>query len=224
MISFILPVHNEEARLGVCLARLVYYCREMRWQSEILCVLNGCVDASAEIAEKFARTWKQIKILDIPTAGKGLAVRTGMLLAKGDLLYMADVDLATPLTELPRYLAAIRAGADLVTGLRSGGDSSIRRAAHAGFAAISKQLTGLSDTQCGFKMFTRACARDVFSLARLDGYAFDVEILMLARRRGWKVTGIPVEWVNDTVHSKVSPVRDGLDMAEDVFHLLLQRP
>lgn len=214
-LSVIIPVYNEELRLRRCLDQWVTYLwNYTNYKFEILIVLNGCTDRSPVIAYDFSRLWPQIRILNLTGKGKGLAVRTGMLAAAGRYRYMADVDLSTPPTVIPSFLEAIH-GYGMVVGERPVSISFMRQIFHIGFQAISWRLTGVSDSQCGFKLFTDRCAEQVFSKSKVDGWAFDVEAIWLAKRMGFRINALPVPWKHDP-NTKISLARDAMQMIADM--------
>jgi len=218
-LSVVLPIYNEDKRLRLCLDRLLTYLYNYTNEPfEIIGVLNGCQDASGTIIHNFAALWPQIKILSLLEAGKGLAIKTGMLQAKGRYRMMMDVDLAMPPTEIPAFLEAIQE-ADIVIGRRSQlGTSMIRRAAHETFKVLSRPITKVQDPQSGFKMFTGKCADDVFKFVSIPGYSFDLEVLYLADLLGYKVKEIPVRYLHGP-DSKINVLRDGIQMAKDLVRI-----
>jgi dolichyl-phosphate beta-glucosyltransferase len=222
-LSVVLPIYNEEDRLGRSLAKLVdFLWHYTHYKFEIVCVLNGCTDASAEIVRQFQEHWPQIRSLELQERGKGLAVRSGMLAATGKYRYMADVDLSTPVEEIPRFLASIR-NADLVAGVRTSYLPLLRQIAHEGFALLSSRLTSVRDSQCGFKMFRDTCAMDVFSRCKVDGWAFDVEALYIAKALQYRVWELEVAYTHNE-QSKCSPFRDALGMAWAVMNIKRSHP
>lgn len=164
---------------------------------------DGSRDATAERAQASGAT----VLRNEGNRGKGYAVRRGMLAARGERRLMTDADLSTPIEQLERLEARMDEGHDVVIGSRALPDSRIevrqpwyRENMGRLFNLFVRALTvpGIRDTQCGFKLFTAAAARDVFSAARLDGFSFDVEALFLARRNGYRIAEVPVVWRNDT--------------------------
>jgi dolichyl-phosphate beta-glucosyltransferase len=216
--SVILPIYNEQERLSMSLAHILdYLWHYTHWTFEVVCVLNGCTDKSEQIARQFYDRWQQIRIVSLPDAGKGAAVRRGMLEAKGRYRYMADVDLSTPITELPKFLSASSGGAGCVAGVRLIEEHSlVRQIAHAGFRALSGPLVRVRDPQCGFKMFSDECAEVVFRQVQTTGWAFDVEVLHLVDKGGFKLVEVEVPWKHDS-RSKLRPVRDSIRMAQELF-------
>lgn len=223
-LSIILPAHNEGPRLHDCLTKLTNYLWSTHWSFEIIVVDNGSADDTETIGGIWEDAWPQVRYIRICERGKGLAVRTGMLEAVGRLRYMADVDLSTPASEIQKFVSAIQEKdeTDIVIGVRPRQDTNLlRRAMSAGFHAITRTLVPYTDTQCGFKMFTAAAAEEIFGRARVDGMAFDVEVLYLANRLGHPVCELPVNWTASG-SSRVRLVRDTWQMAADVVRLCLQ--
>jgi dolichyl-phosphate beta-glucosyltransferase len=226
-LSIILPIFNEEKRLPLCLAHITdYLWHYTKYSFEILCVLNGCTDGSYTIASNFANRWPQVKLVIVPEAGKGRAVKEGMLMASGEYRYMADVDLATPIDEIQKFLEAIHGNPvwnipafDVVVGCRRPRyETFTRSAAHLIYSQLVKPLTRVSDPQCGFKMFRAEAAEQVFDKMTTPGWGFDVEALHIAERLGYKVREVNVRWKH-TPGSKLSPLRDGWQMARDLVRL-----
>ncbi len=218
-ISVIIPAFNEAARLPLYLEEVVAYLSSSYPGShEILVVDDGGTDGTADIVRK---RLGEAALIRLPrNRGKGAAVRAGMLQARGALRLFADADGSTPIAEERRLSAAIRAGFDVAAGSRAaeGGvrrwelmsgkkeepatDSPVwhvrphRHLLGRVFSAVVKTMLALpiQDTQCGFKMFRDSAAVRVFSMSRLDRFAFDVEVLHLARRLGYRITEVPVSW------------------------------
>jgi dolichyl-phosphate beta-glucosyltransferase len=204
-LALIIPAYNEAARLPPYLATIRPYL-EGRYagQYEVVVVDDGSPrDLQAELGQCTA-DWGQVRwIRHSQNRGKGAAVRSGMLAARGKLLLFADADGATPIAEEARLAAAIQAGADLAIGSRllPGAGAKRQRAllrglAGASFAAVARWLLGLSvrDTQCGFKMFRGDVGRRLFSLGNESRYLFDLELLALARQLGYRTVEVPVNW------------------------------
>ena len=207
-LSYVVPAYNEEERLGDSLAKLIAYSAAQPYAVEIVVVDDGSADRTAEIAAA--------AIADLPDGvsaklikhevnrGKGAAVRTGALAASNDVVLYLDADLATLPDQTPKLLAALAAGADVAIGSRvrpEGGDMRAsqpawRRVGGRLFALLRRRLllSDIKDTQCGFKAFSRPAAQAIFSRQRLDGWAFDAELLYLAHRLGYSVVQVPIEW------------------------------
>jgi dolichyl-phosphate beta-glucosyltransferase len=233
-LTLVIPAYNEAANVASTLAASVAQFADYPATWEILLVDDGSEDDTRAIAEGFAAAHDGVRVISIPHGGKAAALRAGMRAAKTDLVLFSDADLATPLEYLPRFLAEIDAGADVVIASREGvgarrvGEPEYRHVMGRGFNLLVQTLLlpGIEDSQCGFKMFTSEVSRDILDRARLyrDGdtvtgarvTAFDVEMLVIARRQGAKIAIVPVVWTYG-VRSKVSPVRDTLTNLRDVL-------
>lgn len=207
-VSFVVPAYDEERRLGSSLERLIAYCAQQPYESELIIVDDGSSDATASIAGQAAERLTEHVSLRIlrheRNRGKGAAVRTGMTDATGEYALYLDADLATPPEETSRLLDALAAGNDLAIGVRiqPGGydmrasEPPYRRIGGYIFTAVRRRLllSDVYDTQCGFKAFTKDAAARIFPLQRLDGWAFDAELLYIAHKLGYSIAQIPVEW------------------------------
>jgi dolichyl-phosphate beta-glucosyltransferase len=223
-LSIVVPVLNERANILPCLYDLA-----KASPIEIIVVDNGSTDDTAEIVDRWIR-WDvlpagELRIIRLPNPGKGAAVRAGMLAAKGENIYMADCDLSTPWESIIDFLLMMRASrADIVIGSRRMRNSKVtqssrRAVSHALFHMLTRKLLpDIHDTQCGFKLFNRNAARNIFYNLQLDGLAFDVEMLLEAKRLGYTVIEMGVPWV-EGLTSSVHIVRDGIRMARDLWSL-----
>ncbi|MCX8051808.1 MAG: glycosyltransferase family 2 protein [Chlorobi bacterium] len=222
-VSLIVPAYNEQERIAATLERILDYVRRQAYSWEILVVDDGSRDDTAAIAASFA---PQVAVHSLVTnRGKGAAVRTGMLLARGRYRVFTDADLSTPIEELEPMLAAFERGADVVIGSRRLEPGSIKKhqpwyreiiGIMGNKLVQTLLLPGYEDTQCGFKGCTAEAAIEIFSRATIDGFAFDIEMIYLAERLGFRVEQIPVEWYNDE-RTRVRAVRDTLRTLRDVF-------
>ena len=222
-LSIIVPTLNEETRIWSCLWSLSRLCPR-----EIIVVDNGSTDATTynvELMIKHDVPHCDVRLIRLPEPGKGAAVRAGMLAAKGAFCYMADCDLSTPASYVLDFLLMARTcKADVVIGSRGMRKSLVSQSARRAisgwvFNALTRMLLpDIRDTQCGFKMFTHQAAQSIFNDLQLEGLAFDVEVLLEARRLGYKVVEMPVMWIEDP-QSRVHVVRDGLRMAKDLWSL-----
>ncbi len=204
-LSLILPAFDEARRLPLYLEKVRGYLDQSFGQPyEVLVVDDGSRDETAAVVECLARQWPQLSLLrHARNEGKGAAVRTGVLAARGELLLFADADGATPIEEHARLAAAIAQGADVAIGSRLAPDPAIRRTRHwyrglTGklFALAARRLLGIAalDTQCGFKMFRAAAGRRLFENLQETRYLFDLEILVLAQRFDLRVAEVPIHW------------------------------
>ncbi|MEI8375443.1 MAG: dolichyl-phosphate beta-glucosyltransferase [Planctomycetota bacterium] len=205
VLSLILPAFDEALRLPSYLKTVRGYLEEsFRQPYEVIVVDDGSRDETADVVERLAIHWPQLRLLrHAQNEGKGSAVRTGILAARGELLLFADADGATPIEEHARLAAAIAQGADVAIGSRLAPDPTIHRSRHwyrglAGklFALAARRLLRISaiDSQCGFKMFRATAGRQLFATIKETGYLFDLEILVLAQRLGLRVVEVPVHW------------------------------
>jgi dolichyl-phosphate beta-glucosyltransferase len=223
-LSVVIPAFNEEQRLPGTLATILPFLRSRGETFEVVVVDDGSRDRTALVA---GQAGPEVRVLKNPgNRGKGYSVRNGMLNALGAWRLMSDADLSTPIEELDRLKAALTDGAEIAIASRavSGANlekrQSIMRETSGRFFNLLVRmlhLPGIKDTQCGFKLFSAAAARAAFTESTLDGFAFDVEALVLARRAGFKITEVPVTWRNDE-QSRVSFGR-GLAAFVDLFRL-----
>ena len=226
--SLVIPCFNEAARIGTTLGVALDYLAVNAPESELIVVNDGSTDATAAIArEMFSQAKIAVRLLEnFPNRGKGAAVRSGLLAAREPIGLFSDADLSTPLTETPKLIEPIAKGeVDIALGSRALDRSLIgvhqpwrREQGGRVFNLLVRVATGLPfwDTQCGFKAFRLDVCRPILEAARVDGFAFDVELLLLAHRAGLRIREIPVRW-NHAEGSKVSFFRDSLRMLREVI-------
>jgi dolichyl-phosphate beta-glucosyltransferase len=228
-LSVIVPAFNEEKRIGRTLVALEEHLRARADSFEVLVVDDGSADATASIVAEFAAVHPCFALVRLPeNRGKGAAVREGFARSRGRRVLFTDADLSTPLDELDAMERALGDGADVVLASRALPESrlEIRQAwyrEHMGkaFNRIVRLLTGIPfrDTQCGFKLLRGEHAREIAAEMREDGFSFDVELILLARRRGFAVRELPVRWRNDP-GSRVNALRDSARMLLAVRRIL----
>jgi len=217
-LSIVVPAYNEEHRITPTLRALHAYLVAQPLSYEIIVVDDGSKDETVSVVEREAQTIPHLFVLrQTPNRGKGAAVRAGMLEARGQIRVMCDADGSMPPDQLPRLLAPITAcKAEISIGSRyaEGAKADVKQPRYRVLwsrlcnSVIQRSLVpGVRDTQCGFKAFTAEAARDLFSRARIDGWAFDLEILALARRDGFSIAEVGVEWKDDR-RSRVNPIKD----------------
>jgi glycosyltransferase involved in cell wall biosynthesis len=216
-VSIIIPAYNEEARIAPTIEKTAALLAAHPLAWEIVVVDDGSKDGTVALCERLAATMPNLRVLATsPNRGKGHAVRVGMLAARGRVRVMCDADGSMPATELPRLLApiadgtcAIAIGSRYVEGVAVERQPAWRRAwSRLCNLVIQKTLVpGVRDTQCGFKAFTADAARATFGRATIDGWAFDLEVLALAKRMGFVVREVGVVWKDDK-RSKVNPWKD----------------
>jgi dolichyl-phosphate beta-glucosyltransferase len=217
-LSIIVPAYNEELRLPPTLARLHEFLAAQPLRYEIVVVDDGSTDDTCGVVRRTMRELPELRLVcQMPNRGKGAAVRRGMAEARGQLLVMCDADGSMPPEQLPRLLAPIlECRADIAIGSRyaEGAKTDVRQPwyrvlwSRLANRMIQRSLVpGVRDTQCGFKAFTSEAARDLFRYGRIDGWAFDLEILALAKRRHFRIEEVGVEWTDDR-RSRVNPLKD----------------
>lgn len=227
-LSIVIPAYNEEKRLSSTLSAVLAYADQLAHSVEVIVVDDGSRDGTAALVEKAARQDPRLQLRRNPgNRGKGYAVRNGMLAAQGDWVLFSDADLSTPIAEFENLRqAACSRQAEIAIGSRALNRSLIgtrqpafRENAGKFFNATMRLMTGLpfADTQCGFKLFRRAAAQAVFQRQTLDGFGFDVEILFIAQRLGFRCVEVPVHW-NDVEGTKVS-LANGIDSFLDLLRI-----
>jgi dolichyl-phosphate beta-glucosyltransferase len=226
-ISIIIPAYNEEKRLPATLEKILAYLGRTDWGfTEILVVDDGSADGTCRVAERFAQTYPNVRVLRNPgNRGKGYSVRHGMLEAKGAWALFSDADLSAPIEELDHLWEAVsKQGAAVVIGSRALNrqligvhQSALREYGGRLFNLILRAATGLPfwDTQCGFKLFEGAVAREIFRRQRAEGFGFDAEVLFIARRLGYRIAEVPVRW-NHVEGTKMRLFSDTLRMVADL--------
>jgi dolichyl-phosphate beta-glucosyltransferase len=235
-LSIVIPAFNEAARLPPNLRRVAEYCERLDLAAyglpeaayEVLVIVERSSDRTLEESRAAAAALEHIEVIDNQVQrGKGYAVRTGMLRARGELVFFMDADLSTPLQEVEHFLHyfAAHPGVDILIGNRRHPGSHVRRPQGWLRRALSEVFSSLvrrqglpvvwRDTQCGFKAFRQRAAREIFSRQQLDGFSFDVEVLALAAALHLEVMDLPVDWFDqDATHVRV--LRDGWRMLRDL--------
>lgn len=228
-LSIVIPAYNEAERLPRTLEAALAYVAERALDAEVVVVDDGSTDATAAVAAAFTG----VRVLqNAVNAGKGNAVRHGILQATGERILFMDADLATPIEELAVLEAALDAGADIAIGSRPLRESQLlvrqpwyREAAGRLFNAVVQAVAtpGIHDTQCGFKLLQGPAARAIFSRCVLDGFSFDVEALFVARRMGYRVAEVPVRWAHQEGAAAFSSgsryLAHGLRMLRDLVRI-----
>lgn len=231
ILSVVIPAYNEARRLPAYLASVIS-CLVAGFGSaaEIIVVDDGSTDTTVDEVSRVGDGSGMVRVIRLPrNMGKGCAVKTGMLAARGRLRLFTDADGATPIEELHKLLAAVECGADIAVASRALRDDSrtvnstfIRRVLGTGFNMLVRCLTvpGIHDTQCGFKLFRGDVAERLFSRQSIPGFGFDPEVLFLAHKMSYRIVEVPVNW-QDVVGSKVSVFKDSLRMFSDLFRIRL---
>jgi dolichyl-phosphate beta-glucosyltransferase len=230
-LSVVVPCFNEEARLPAALATAVRHLEARARDYELILVDDGSCDQTLRVMREAERANPRVRAVALSrNRGKGRAAAQGVAASSGDLVLVSDADFSTPIDELPKLEAALAAGAAVAIGSRARrGSREVdqpihRRAMGKAFNLLVQALLlpGLWDTQCGFKLFRGAVARDLFAKLRVDGFAYDVEVLYLARKAGCEVSEVPVRWINSNT-TRVQAVRHSKEMLMDVLRIRLGR-
>lgn len=223
-LSLIIPAYNEEHRLPNTLHLLAEFVDSQKYAIEVLVVENGSTDNTYAIAKSFSDKQEAFEVHHVEGKGKGLAMRFGMLKAKGQYRMMLDADLSMPVDQIPRFFPPQSEGYEIVIASREA-PGAVRyhepQYRHLGGRMVNYLirllvLPGLQDSQCGFKCFQADVAEDLFRVQKMGGWSFDVEILYVARLRGYKIEELAIPWYYNE-ESHVSPVRDTLRMLFDLL-------
>ncbi len=223
-LSVVIPAYNEAHRLRRTLPHAVDFLRTQGFPFEILVVDNGSTDATLEVVRELARHYPEIRPLHTPLRGKGRAVKMGMLAARGTYRFLADADWSMPVEEILRFLPPQAPKGDILIGSREA-PGAVRYHEPWYRHIIGRvfnwmvqllALPGIRDSQCGFKCFRGDVAERLFPCQRLTGMSFDVEVLFIARRMGYRIVEIPISWYFDP-DSRVRLVQDSLRMAWDLI-------
>ena len=222
-LSVVIPAYNEGGRIADTLGRAIDYLGTQGYTWDILVVDDGSTDDTAQVVGEISGSDSPIKLLSIAHGGKGWAVRHGMLQAKGEFRFLCDADLSMPIEQVKRFLPPaqeefdIAIGSRELPGARRIGEPSRRHLMGRVFNRLVRLavLPGISDTQCGFKCFRGSIVEGLFGSQKLSGFAFDVEVLYLARRQRLSIVEVPIDWHYRSL-SRVRPFRDSLSMALDI--------
>lgn len=225
-LSIVFPAYNEEQRLPATLQTALDFIHKQPYSAEILVAENGSNDATLEIARSSSVQNPEITVLHIEKAGKGRAVQTGMLAAKGQYRFICDVDLSMPIDEIPRFLPPQIDGMDIVIASREApgavryDEPWFRHFIGRIFNNMVRWmvLPKLQDTQCGFKCFSAEAVERLFPLVTIPGWTFDVEVLAIAFKLGYRVQELPIPWYYHA-QSKVRVLRDSVRMATDLLKI-----
>jgi len=227
-VSIVIPSYNEEKRLPSTLRRIKRYLHKKRAAHEVIVVDDGSKDNTAGAAKNFKGMRVRV-VSNGRNMGKGFSVGNGIKNSKSPLILFTDADLSTPISHLDEFLAYHREGYDIVIGSRDLIDSKVvvpqnplREFSGKLFNLLVRAVTGLPihDTQCGFKSFTKKAAKEIFSRRTIAGFGFDVEVLYIARLRGFRIKEAPVSWYN-APGTKVSFFKDSLRMFLELFRIRL---
>ena len=225
-LSIILPAYNEERRLPRTLEQIFSFLAQQPFSAEVLVVENGSTDRTYAIAQEYAEKHPAFRVIQERQPGKGNAVRRGMLAARGAYRFMCDADLSMPIQELSKFLPEEAGEFDIAIASREI-EGAVRYHEpyyrHLGGRLVNLAirlliLPGLHDTQCGFKCFRAEAAADLFRYQTIPGWSFDIELLVIARKRGYRILEIPIHWYFDP-DTKLRAVKDAVLMLRDIFSI-----
>lgn len=226
LLSIIIPAHNEEVRLPPSLKKIDEFLKKQPFEAEVIIVENGSIDRTTEVAQAFAKDHPYVRVIQAPVRGKGLAVKVGMLAATGDYRFICDTDLSMPIEEIVHFLPPNINGHDVIIASREGpgarrvGEPSYRHLIGRvnNFIIKLTALRGFEDTQCGFKMFNRRAAEDLFGVQQMTGIGFDIELLFIAKKRGYSIKEVPITWYFDA-DSRMRLVGDSLGLLVEIWQI-----
>ncbi len=221
-LSVVIPCYNEVKRIGKTLERMIEYLNQQPYGNEIRVINDGSDDGTEKVCQSFQGQHPRLYINNIfKNHGKGYAVQVGMLTAKGEYVLFSDADLSTPIEEVEKLFRALeKENADIAIGSRSLPDSQViqhqpwyREMMGKTFNKFVQRwaVPGIIDTQCGFKLFKQSVVNQLFTRQKLWGFAFDVEILYIAKKLGYRIVEVPIRWENSPT-SKVNPIVDSTRM------------
>ncbi len=232
MISVVIPAYNEADRLPATLLRVREYFDGAAEEYEVIVVDDGSADSTVAVVRHAAESWPELSVYALGrNQGKGAAVRAGMLRARGEHRLFSDADLSTPIEELPRLREHLAGRCTVAIASRALPGSTIdvhqpgqREMMGRTYNRLVQLLVlpGLHDTQCGFKLFTAQAAVTCFEPLRTNGFGFDAEVLVRARRHGWEVAEVPVHW-SHREDSRVNALRDSGMVLVDLLRLRVRR-
>jgi dolichyl-phosphate beta-glucosyltransferase len=237
-LSIVFPAFNEEKNIRMgALDKISRYLEHQEYSWEVIIVDDGSFDGTKQLLDDFAAVNKGFRIIHNPHMGKAATVKTGVLAAKADIILFSDLDQATPIHESEKLLPFIKHGYDVVIGSRNSkreGAPFLRLLMARGFMFLRGLLLGLRgivDTQCGFKAFTKEAAQNIFNSLKLYEKqhevtgsmvtaGFDIEVIFLAKKRGYKIKEVPVEW-HYVETRRVNPVTDSFQGFMDILRIRL---
>jgi cellulose synthase/poly-beta-1,6-N-acetylglucosamine synthase-like glycosyltransferase len=227
-LSIVIPAYNEVNRLPESLRRLRAYMRKYGTLAEVIVVDDGSTDGTARLVQAWQMEWPALRLVESVHRGKGGAIRTGVIAARGAFIALADADFSMPVEEFDRFLPSLMGQYDMAIGSRAApgarrlGEPWLRKVLSHGFNLIVRLVLGLRlrDTQCGFKCLTREAALHLCAYQTIEGWGYDVELLHIAKRRGYRAREVPITW-RYAAGSRVRPLRAALTMLHDVWRIRL---
>ncbi len=227
-VSIVVPAYNEEGRLPQTLPRIVEFLKAQYYLGEVIVVDDGSRDGTVSVVEGIAAETPIVRLIRNEHRGKGYAVKTGVMAALGDHIFLCDADLSMPIEEVANFLPPaleeydVAIGSREVEGAKRYDEPGLRHLMGRVFNTLVRLLAvrGFQDTQAGFKCFAREAAQEVFPYQTMDGFGFDVEILFIAQKRGCRIVEVPINWYYMS-NSRVSPVSDSIRMVREILEVRL---
>ena len=225
-LSIIIPAYNEEARISATLERVISYLGGRSYSWEVLVADDGSTDGTANLVSQIAATQPNLRLMSLDHRGKGWAVKNAMLAAQGEYRILCDADLSVPIEQVERLLPPLGTEMDIAMGSRAApgaqriGEPARRHLMGRIYNALVRiiAVSGIQDTQCGFKCYRGEVVPSLFGRLTMDGFAFDVEVLFIAGKDGMSLQEIPVDWYYRE-NSKVRDFRDSLAMTLDLLRI-----
>jgi len=226
-LSIVIPAYNEESRITTSLEKIVQWLSKKSYGYEILVVDDGSTDSTPQVVNDFIKKLPVVQLLSLGrNMGKGSAVKKGILASRGNTIFFTDADLSTPIEETDRFFEELKK-VDIVIGSRSIDGANVVLREPILREVLGKLFNlfvqvfcvpGFIDTQCGAKMFRREAARSIFSLLKLERFAFDVEVIYLAKRLNFSVSELPITWYYSS-NTRVRTFLDGPKMLLDLLRI-----
>ena len=225
-LSLVVPAYNEEGRLPQTLPRICEFVGSREYPVEVIVVDDGSTDGTTQVVEEIAAGVPFVRQIRNEHRGKGFAVKTGVMAAQGEYIFLCDADLSMPIEEVDHFLPPALEGYDVaigsreVEGARRYDEPGLRHLMGRVFNTLVRLLAvrGFQDTQAGFKCFQREAAHEMFPYQTMDGFGFDVEILFIAQKRGYRIVEVPINWYYMS-NSRVSPVSDSVRMFREILQV-----
>lgn len=233
-LSIIIPAYNEEKNIkDGALMKVANYLEKVTYPYEVLIVDDGSTDKTVEVVEEYIKNLKNFRVVQNPHGGKAITVMSGLLKASGDIAVFTDMDQATPMSEIEKFFPKFESGANIVIGSRTGrqGAPLVRKLAAWGFSVLRTVILGLpiKDTQCGFKAFDQKSIKQIFpkvlpiwqdmkSSGAAVNAGFDVEVLFLAKKRGFNIAEVPVDW-HHVGTERVQLIKDATEAIKDMLRI-----
>ncbi len=227
-LSIVIPAHNEESRLPPSLTQIDSFLRKQDFAAEVIIVENGSRDRTYEVALDCASNYRYVSVIRSPDnlRGKGLAVKQGMLAASGEWRFICDADLSMRIDDVLQFLPPATQGYDIVIASREA--AGAERVGEPEYRHLMGRINNLiiklaaindyEDTQCGFKLFSAKTAEDLFRVQQMNGIGFDVELLYIAKQRGYKVKEVPITWYYDH-YSTMRLWDDSVHMLREIWEI-----